>query len=93
MNFLKDTLDKVQHLLSGEPLRAIVYGGAVIIYVVAKAFAVIPDQSVDEALVTAGAAAALLATLVETARRYVYSPNTVEAIIADILNASKGAQE
>ncbi|HEY6014588.1 MAG TPA: hypothetical protein VIU37_11285 [Candidatus Limnocylindrales bacterium] len=64
-------LDAVRGTLKGEPLRAIGYGAGVIIYLVAKASGKIPDVSIDEAILQAGAAAALLASVVETARRYV----------------------
>lgn len=77
-------LDKVTDVLSGEPARAIGYGGAAIIYVVAKALGQIPDVSPEDALVQAGAAIAVVASLVESIRHFVYSPATVEAIKADL---------
>lgn len=80
-------LDKVRDLLKGEPARAIGYGGAVVVYLVANAFGRIPDMSFDQAVTLAVSAVALLAGFVETIRRYVYSPNTVSAIIDDLLAA------
>lgn len=73
-------LAKVQGILQGEPLRVIVYIGAIVIYLVAKALAVIPDQSLDQAIVSAGAAGTVLVTLVESARKFTSSPKTVERI-------------
>ncbi len=64
-------LDQVRGLLQGEPLRAIGYGAGVIIYIVARASGKIADVSLDQAVIQAGAAAAILASVVETARRYV----------------------
>lgn len=64
-------LDKVSELLAGEPARAIGYGGAVIIYLVAKAVGAIPDESPDEALAQAGAAIVVVASFVESIRHFV----------------------
>lgn len=74
---ISDILDKVRDLLTGEPARAIGYGGAAVVYLVAKALGSIPDVSPEEALVQVTAAIALVASFVETIRRFVYSPNTV----------------
>ena len=75
-------LDKARELLQGEPLRAIAYGAAVIIYLAAKVLGSIPDVSFTDAVVQAGAAALVVASVVETIRRYVYSPVTVAEIVA-----------
>lgn len=75
-------LDKARGLLQGETLRAIGYGAGLVIYLVAKASGSIPDLPLDQALLQAGSAAALLVTLIEAARKYVYSPATVAAIVA-----------
>ncbi len=74
---------RLQALLQGETLRAIVYGAAVVVWLVthvAQALNVGNLQVVDinAALVVATAAAAFLT---ELARRYVYSPATVAAIV------------
>lgn len=68
---VRDVLDAVRDTLQGEPLRAISYGSAVVIYLVARASGQIADVSLDQALVQAGAAAAIVVSVVETARRYV----------------------
>lgn len=78
---------KVQGLLQGEPLRLIVYGAAVVVWLatriappIAAAFGITLNFAainLDSALLTATAAAA---ALTEIARRFVYSPNTVAAV-------------
>ena len=66
-------IDQARALLQGEPLRAIVYGAAVVVWIASAAlhyFNIANVQSVDmtEALAAATAAAALLT---ELSRRYV----------------------
>lgn len=68
---LLNLLDEVRDLLSGEPARAIGYGGAAVIYIVAKAVGIIPDQTPEQALVAAGAAIAVVASFVESIRHFV----------------------
>lgn len=71
MDRIKALLESVRGLLQGEPLRAIGYGAGVVIWIVAGVSGRIPDVPIDQAVVNAGAAAALLASIIETARRYV----------------------
>lgn len=73
---------RVAGLLTGEPARIIGYGAAVIIWVVARLVGVIPDQSPDQALESAVAAIAIVASIVESIRHLVYSPATVASIKA-----------
>lgn len=80
---LRALLDGVSSALTGEPARVIGYGGAVVIYLVAKALGAIPDQSFDQAIGEATAAIVIVASLVETIRRYVFSAQTVKAIVAE----------
>lgn len=80
---MSNILDRVSTVLTGEPARVIGYGGAVVVYIVARA-TVIPDVSFEDAIVQVTAAAAIVATFVESIRRIVYSPNTVEAIIVEL---------
>lgn len=68
---VKAVLDAAVDTLQGEPLRAIAYGAAVVIYLVARLTGRIEDVSFADAVIHAGAAAALLVSVVETARRYV----------------------
>lgn len=77
-------LDKARDLLRGEPARAIGYGAAAVIYLVALAFERIPDMSPEDALVSATAAITVVAGVIETIRRFVYSPNTVSEIVEEL---------
>ena len=77
-------LAKARDLLAGEPLRAIVYGAAFVVWLVcgiatALGYAGLPSIGIDDALFQATAAAALLT---EISRRFTYSPNTVAVIAA-----------
>ena len=83
LDLLTGLLDKVEGILQGEPARAIGYGGAAIIYLVAKAVGAIPDQTPEQALVEAGSAIAVVASFVESIRHFVYSPATVQAIVEE----------
>ena len=74
-------LDKVRELLRGEPARAIGYGAAAIIYLVAYAFDAIPDMTPEAALTAAVAAIGTLAGVIESIRSLVYSPATVSRIV------------
>ena len=71
MDKIKAILERARGLLSGEPLRAIGYGAGVVIWIVAGVSGRIPDVPLDQAMLQAGAAAALLASVIETARRHV----------------------
>lgn len=95
MDKIKALIALAQGLLQGEPLRAIVYGSAVIVWVtvgVANALGYThfgPRLSLDDALVSATAAAAVLT---EISRRFVFSPATVAVIEAGApVNAVDGA--
>jgi hypothetical protein len=74
---------KISALLQGEPLRAIVYGAAVVVWIVvgiahALGFTQLgPTISLGDAMVDATAAAA---ALTEISRRFVFSPASVAAI-------------
>lgn len=72
-----DILDKAANILTGEPARAIGYGAALIIYLVAKASGQIADQTPDQALISATAGIASVVGVIESIRHFVYSPNTV----------------
>lgn len=78
---------KVRHLLTGEPLRAINYGAVVVVYLVVNLLQatghirVAPDFN---AIVVAVGAA--VAAVTEAARRFVYSPNTVDDIVNEDLS-------
>jgi hypothetical protein len=82
---MQTLITKVRDLLQGEPLRAIVYGAGVVIWLtisIANALGVTrfgPEISVEDALTQATAASVLLT---EIARRFTYSTNTVERVAA-----------
>lgn len=73
-------LAKLQVILSGEPLRALGYTLGLVIFVAAKVSGAIPDVSLDQAFLQAAGALTVAVTLIESARRLVYSPRTVEKI-------------
>jgi hypothetical protein len=71
VNLFYTITDRILELLQGEPLRAIAYGSAVVIYIAARALGSIPDVSFIEAVGQATAAALVIASVVESARRFV----------------------
>lgn len=80
---MQTILEKARQLLQGEPLRAIVYGAAVVVWLVTHIAAAmhvgnLAVVNLDQALLMATAAAA---ALTEFARRWTYSPATVAAIV------------
>lgn len=77
-------LDSARNLLSGEPLRAIGYGSSVVIYLVANASGRFADLSFDEAINLSLLAVSTVVGVIETARRFVYSPNTVSDIVEEL---------
>ncbi len=80
LDFARNLLDAATRLLQGEPLRAIGYGAAVVVFLVANASGRFADLTFDEALNIALAAVTTLIGIIETARRFVYSPNTVARV-------------
>lgn len=87
VSFLQVLSARVSSLLSGETLRAIVYGGAVVVWFIvgiANSVGITrfgPHIALDDALTLATAAAVLLT---ELARRFVYSANTVARLLAQL---------
>lgn len=75
-------IDQVTNALKGETLLAIGNGAGVVIYLVAKASGKIPDVPLEQAIIQAGTAAALLNSVLLAARQYVYSPKKVDEIVA-----------
>lgn len=76
-------LSKVEGLLQGEPLRLITYGAIAVVFVVSRGLALAgiwPDNTPVDAVLIAVAAA--VAGLNEVIRSIVFSPATVEAIVA-----------
>lgn len=84
MDIIRKLLDQARDLLQGEPARAIGYGAAVVVYVVTRASGQLDDVPLDQALVLTAGYVATIAGVIESIRRVVYSPNTVEAIVEAI---------
>lgn len=80
-------LAKVSQLLQTEPARAIGYGAAVVVYLAAR---VLSDRgyvkfnlSFEDSIIAAAAALTLVAGVVESIRRFVYSPMSYIEDLAD----------
>lgn len=91
MGTVRAILDKARELLLSEPARAIGYGAAAVIYLVALAFDRIPDMTADQALIAATAAITTVAGVIEAIRRFVYSPATVSEIVTELAQAEPDA--
>ncbi len=85
MNTLSKTvsviLDRIYQLLTTEPARLIGYGAAVVVFLVAQGLnyvrpGILPVVSFEQSLGLAFSASAMLVVLVESIRRFVYSPAT-----------------
>ena len=88
-------LDKVSSLLQSEPARLIGYGSAVVIYFAAnylasKGIGVFVPMTVEESITASVAGLAILVGIVESIRRFVYSPLTY---IEDLADETKAAHE
>ena len=88
-------LDKVDKLLTTEPARLIGYGAAGVVFIVlkvceAKGLTLFPQASFDEVLGVAFTAIATTVILVESIRRFVFSPQTY---IEDLADESQAAHE
>lgn len=88
LDAVKTALDKAEVLLTEkEPARAIGYGAALIVFAIAKVSGAIPDQSLDESLALGAAAVLSTTAIVESIRRFVYSPATVFDLLAEFEKA------
>lgn len=80
-------LDKVSLILKSEPARAIGYGAAAVVFLVGKVLAdrgyVQFNLSFEDSVITALAAMTLVGSVVESIRRFVYSPQTYIEDLAD----------
>ena len=93
--FIMKVLDKADTLLTSEPARMIGYGAAVIVYLVIRALGelkpgLIPPMSFEESVGVAFSALATTVILIESIRRFVYSPLTY---IEDLSDESQAAHE
>lgn len=88
-------LDKADQLLTTEPARLIGYGAAVVIFLAVQGLGyvkpgLLPPLSFEAAIGDAFAAITTLVILVESIRRFVYSPATY---IEDLSDESQAAHE
>lgn len=77
-------LYRFDDLMQGETLRVIQYGGAALLYVLARTFKIIPDVSFPEAVAQTVAASVVVLAFVESARHYVWSPASAAALKAKL---------
>lgn len=93
---VSSTLDKVDVLLQSEPARLIGYGAAAVIFIVIKVLndhGIVrfgTDVSFTEALGATAGAIAVTVTVVESIRKFVYSPQT---FIEELSDESAAAHE
>jgi hypothetical protein len=88
-------LDKVDLLLKGEPARAIGYGAAAVIFIVvqllnARGISLFPGITFEQAVIDSFAALAVLVSIIESIRHFVYSPQTY---IEDLSDEAEAAHE
>lgn len=81
-------LDKVSLLLKSEPARAIGYGAAVVIFLVVRVlnqrgYVQFAPMSFEDSIVAATAAITVIGTVVESIRKFVYSPQTYIEDLSD----------
>lgn len=94
-SIVSSILDKVDTLLTSEPARMIGYGAAVLVYLIVRIVGelkpgLVPQVGFDESVGLAFSAIATLVILVESIRRFVYSPETY---ISDLSDESQAANE
>jgi len=68
---LSDILAKASELLSGEPARAIGYGTAAVVYLVARYSGAIDDISIEDAIILTTGYVATVAGVIESIRHLV----------------------
>ena len=93
--FIMKVLDRADRLLTSEPARMIGYGAAVVVYLVVRALGelkpgLIPAMGFGESVGVAFSALATVVILIESIRRFVYSPLTY---IEDLSDESQAAHE
>lgn len=80
-------LAKVEHLLTTNPVRMIGYGSAVVVFIAAKVLSDAGytryDITFEQAMGLTAASVAFVTLVVESARRFVYSPQTYIEDLAD----------
>lgn len=78
-------LSTARNLLTGEPIRAIGYGAIAVVFLVTRLAVLVGYRETAPDLDTIlGAVAAAVTAVTEIARRFTFSPNTVEEIVTDL---------
>lgn len=95
LKYIQQLLDKADQLLTTEPARMIGYGAAIAIFLVLRVVGevrpgLVPVMSFEETIGLAFTALATVTILVESIRRFVYSPLTY---IEDLSDESQAAHE
>jgi len=93
VNIVQSVLAKANQLLVTEPARLIGYSSAVVVYFVAlflTSRGLLPALTFDQSVAAAFGGIATLVIIVESARRFVYSPQTY---IEDLADESQAAHE
>lgn len=87
MKLLQTLLYKVDKLLTTEPARVIGYGAAVVVYLVARVLAargyIDLPMTFEQSIGAAFAAISTLVIVIESIRRFVYSPQTYIEELSD----------
>lgn len=81
MASLEGALDKARDLLQGEIARSIGYGSALAVYFIARASGSIDDIPLETAITATAAYVTIVASVVESIRKFVYSPRTAEDLM------------
>lgn len=90
---IKALLDRAVALIRDEePTRAIGYAAGVIVYFVARASVSFPDISFEDAVILTAAYLGTVGGVIETIRKIVWSPNSVDELIQTILADEKLAE-
>jgi hypothetical protein len=94
--FVSALLAKVDSFLTTEPARLIGYGAAVVVFLVVQLLGIVkpgllPALSFEDAIGDAFAAIATLVILVESIRRFVFSPQTYIENLSDEAQAAHEA--
>lgn len=95
-SIVESILDKVDALLTTEPVRLIGYSAAAVVFLAAQLIGhfkpgLLPAVTFDEALGLSAAAVTTLVVLVESFRRFVVSPQTYIENLSDEANAAHEA--
>lgn len=73
--------DRARDALQGETARFIGYGAGLIVYAVARVSGAVDDIPLEAALTATAAYVTVVAGVVESIRRFVYSPRSAENLL------------